>query len=246
MEESVVNQVPPGPVDNGMGFGSKFINVFLNPRKTFMALDNKPTWLVPLLLLILLTIISTQLTFPMIMDAQLDRIRSNANIPPEQMTIIENQLAENMSKQRLFATIGQVVVMPIIFLILAGIFYFVGSVILGGDSSYKKVLSVMSWSTVISILGVLIVTPLILLKGNMNVTLSLALLLPSDAMDSTLYNVLKHFDFFTIWYLAVFGYGFALIYRFSLAKAYVTFGVLWGIWIVINTVFASTFKMFGM
>lgn len=246
MEENVLSQVAETPSEMGPGFGAKFINVFLNPRKTFLALDNRPTWLIPLILLILLSIFSTQMTFPMIMNAQLDRFRTNPNIPAEQMKIIEDQIAQNMTQQRLFATIGQVVVMPIVFLLLAAIFYFVGSIVLGGDTSYKKVLAVWSWSACISILALIIMTPLILFKGNMNVTLSLALLLPSDSIDSTLYNVLKHFDFFTMWFLAVFAYGFALIYKFSLAKAYVAVGALWGVWIAISTVFAGTFKMFGM
>lgn len=246
MEENVLSQVSAGGETPGMGFFGKLINVYLNPRKTFLALENRPTWLIPMILLTLLAIFSTQLTFPIIMDAQLANLRNNPNIPSEQLSIIEKSIAENMARQRLFATIGQLVIIPIIYFLLGGIMYFVGSVVLGGDSSYKKVLSVWSWSSCIGILAFIIMTPLILSKGTMNVSLSLALLLPSDAIDTTLYNVLKHFDFFTMWELAVFAYGFALIYKFKMAKAYVSVGILWGIWITISTVFASTFKQFGM
>jgi len=246
MTGEVQDKVIAGEAGAELGFWSRFINIFVNPRQTFESLDRRPTWLVPFLIVLLLTIITTQLTFPIIMQSQLEMLRSNPNIPPEQMQIIEQQLAENISTQRLFALIGQVVLFPLIYFILAGIFYFVGSVILGGDCPYKKVLSVYSWSTCIGLLGVIIMAVLVYAKGSMNVTISPALLLSGDLLDSKIYTLLSQFSFFTIWFLAVFAFGFAIIYRFSVAKAYISVAVLWGIWIAIATIFSDIFKRFGM
>ena len=232
--------VPP------QGFLSRFVNIFVNPRRTFEAIDQRPTWLVPFLMLLILTLIITQLTFPIIMKSQLDTLRSNPNIPPEQLKVIEQQIAEHSSTQRMFATVAQIIAFPLVYLILAGIFYFTGSVVLGGDTTFKKVLSVYSWSTCIGLLGSLIVLPLVLAKGSMHVSISPALLLSGDAVGGKLHTLLSKFDFFTIWFLAVFASGFAFIYKFSTAKAYAAVGVLWGIWIAISTVFSGFFNRFGM
>ncbi len=229
-----------------LGFWGRLGNIFTSPRKTFEAIDRKPTWVVPLIIIILLTIISTQITFPIIMDTQLENLRSNPNIPPERLEAIENQFAENVNTQRIITLVSQIIVTPIIFLALAGIFYLVGTVVLGGDTAYKKVLSVLSWSMCIFILSTIVTIPLIIAKGNMNVSLSLALLLSADAIGTKLHAFLSKFDFFVIWFLAVFATGFGIIYRFTTAKTYTAVGILWAIWIALSVALSDVFKQFGM
>ncbi|MCP4581707.1 MAG: YIP1 family protein [candidate division Zixibacteria bacterium] len=247
MENEALNPAETTIRSNEPGFGSRFINIFVNPQKTFESLNRRPTWLIPMLIIMALVVISTQLTFPQIIDAQLEMYKNNPNISTEQLNAIEQQLNENMQTQRILMTVAPLIFIPLVYyLLLAGIFYFVGSVILGGDSTFKKVLSVWSWSSLIGIVGTIVTIPLIIAKGTLKVTLSPALLLPGDAIDTTLYTLLSKFDFFTIWTLAVFAYGFVTIYRFSVSKGYIAIGVLWGIWIAISVVFAETFKQFGM
>jgi len=246
MADEIQEMAVPGEAAPPQGFLARFINIFVNPRMTFEAIDQRPTWLIPFLVVLLLTLLVTQLTFPMIMNSQLEMLRSNANIPPEQLRVIEQQITEHSSTQRMFATIAQIVAFPIIYLALAGIFYLTGSVVLGGDTTFKKVLSVYSWSACIGVLGSIILVPLILSKGSMDVSISPALLLSGDAIGGKLHTLLSKFDFFTIWFLAVFAFGFAFIYRFSTAKAFTAVGLLWAIWIAVSTVFSDVFKRFGM
>ena len=229
-----------------LGFWGRLMNIFGSPRKTFEAIDDRPTWVVPLIIIILLTIISTQITFPIIMDTQLENLRSNPNIPPEQLEAIENQFAGNVNTQRIITVVSQIIGTPIVFLALAGIFYLVGTIALGGDTSYKKVLSVLSWSMCIFILSTIVTVPLIIAKGNMNVSLSLALLLTGDAIGTKLHTFLSKFDFFVVWFLAVFATGFGIIYRFTTAKAYTAVGILWAIWIALSVALSGVFKQFGM
>jgi hypothetical protein len=242
-EQAAVAANETAPV---LGFWGKLGNIFASPRKTFESIDRKPTWVVPLIILILLTIISTQITFPIIMDTQLENLRSNPNIPPERLEVIENQFAENVNTQRLITLASQIIVTPLLFLALAGIFYLVGTVILGGDTTYKKVLSVLSWSMCIFILSKIVTFPLIIAKGSMSVSLSLALLLPADSIGTRLYTFLSNFDFFVIWFLAVFATGFGIIYRFTNAKAYTAVGILWAILIVVSVALSGVFRQFGM
>ena len=247
MEDQVQNQVIETEQSTELGFWSKFGNIIANPRLAFESLDRRPTWLVPMLILIVLVAITTQIMFPAIMEKQMEMIRSNPDIPAEQLQMIENQLSENMNTQRIFALVGQIIFTPLVFYILLSfIFYFVGCVILGGDATFKKVLAIFSWSTCILIISTFITFPLAYAKGTVDVTLSPALLLSGDSIGTTLHTLLSKFDFFMIWFLAVFAFGFSVIYRFSLAKSYITIGILWGIWIAVSTAFANVFKQFGM
>jgi hypothetical protein len=236
----------PIEIQEEMSFIQRFGNIFVNPRKAFESIDRKPTWLWPLVIIIILIAATTQIMFPVVMQAQLDKLRSNANIPAEQMQVIEQQFAQGGSTQRIITIVSQVIVMPLIYLLLAGIFYFIGSVLLGGDATYKKVLSVLAWSGCISIAATIVMMPLIMIKKSLTVSLSLALLLPIDSSETTLYRILSKIDFFTIWYMIVFALGFSIIYKFSRAKAFTAIGVLWAIWIAISVAFAGFFSRFGM
>lgn len=246
MEDGVVSQVQPGQIDKGMGFGEKFINIFLNPHKTIMALDNKPTWLVPLLLIILAGLIASQVTLPIESQMALKMIRNMPNISADQMKVIEEQLSGNLTLARIRGLVTSIIGIPLVFLIISGIVFFVGSIVLGGSTSFKKVFSVFTWSGLIYMLSLIVVTPLILYKQSLFVSISPALLLPGDAVGSTLFIFLSQLSFFIIWQVVVFAYGFACIYKFSLTKAFISIGVLWAIWVVIITIFASTFSKFMM
>jgi hypothetical protein len=230
----------------GLGFWGKFINIYTNPSKTFAELINRPTWLMPLVIMIILSAILTYAAFPIAIQSQLESFRSNPNISAEQLKMIEARYEQAGSIQRIIGSVSLIIVFPILYLILAGIFYLTGSVILGGDCTFKKVLSVWSWSTLIGVLAIIIKTPLVFLKQNMQIAISPALLLPGDSIDSTLYIILSQFDFFTIWQLAVFAFGFGMIYKFSNAKSYIAVGALWAIWIVIAVVGHSFLKNIGL
>lgn len=246
MSEEITGNVQNPEQSEDLGFWQRLVNVYINPRKTFAAVDFRPTWLTPMILIALIAVVTTQIMFPVIMQNQLEKIREMPNIPAEQLQAIEKQFTENSAQQRIITLVSQVVATPVVFVIIAAIFYFVGSVLLGGDTSFKKVLSVFCWASCISILGTLVVVPLVMSKGSFNVNISPALLLPADSIGTTLHTLLSKFDFFTIWFLAVFALGFSIIYRFSLAKAYAAVGILWGIWIAISTAFAGLFSRFGM
>ncbi len=246
MENEIQNSLAAEDNNAAIGFLGKLGNIFANPGKTFQSLDSKPTWLAPLLIIILLSIISTQFTFPLIMQTQLESFRSNPDISPEQLETIERQFTDEQMLQKSLMIGGQAIGIPVVFLILSGIFYLLGTVLLGGDSTFKKVFSVFIWSSLISTLGMIIKLPLVIAKSSVKISLSPALILSPDHIGGKLHTLLSSFDFFTIWFLAVFATGFGIIYKFSKQKAFVSIGVLWAVWIIISVVFSGFLKNFGM
>lgn len=247
MEDQIQEQAIATEDNAELSFWGNFVNIFANPAKTFASLDKRPTWLIPMMMLILATVIITQIAFPILMESQMENFRNNPNIAPEQLQVIEQQMSENVIRTQIITAVSQVIFTFLIFyLLLSFVFYFAGSVILGGDATFKKVLSVFSWSSCILLLASIVGFPLILVKESMQVSISPALLLADDSVGTTLHTLLSKFDFFTIWFLAVFASGFAAIYKFSTAKAYITIGVFWGIWIALSTTLADVFSRFGM
>ena len=126
------------------------------------------------------------------------------------------------------------------FFLFTAIYYLIGSVFLGGDSSFKKLLSVQAWSSFIIMVSSIIRVPLIRAKDSALVSLSPAMLLPSDLVGSKLFTMLSQIDFFIIWYLIVFGMGFSYIYRFSKVKSYTAIAICWIIWVAAITILSPS------
>lgn len=244
MESEV--QAPGVQLESGpaLGFGGKLVNIFASPMKTFESLDKKPSWVAPLVIFILIAVIFTQLSLPVIMEGQREKILSNPSYTDEQRAAMEQYFVVGTST-RVRTLITQAIATPIVYLIFAGIFYLVGSVFLGGDTSYKKVLAVVSWSWLILAISTIVTILIAMSKKNMDVSLSLALLLSADAIGTKLHTFLSKFDFFVIWFLAVFALGFGYIYKFSTSKAFAAVGALWAVWIAVSVALSGALKQFG-
>ncbi|XJZ26534.1 Yip1 family protein [Bacillota bacterium Lsc_1132] len=112
--------------------------------------------------------------------------------------------------------VGSVFGGAIVFLIAAG-FYKLFMVILGNDTTYKKLFTLVVFTSVISSLGLLINGLIALAVGGYEpIYTSLAPLAGNNKMLSA---ILKNFDIFTIWYYVVLALGFQIVAGLSKNKA---------------------------
>ncbi len=227
-------------------FLTRLTNIIVSPVKAMESIDRAPTWLWPMILIAAIALITGLIAMPYSNQMAIEMIRNNPNIPPQQA----EEIIQGMSQTGPAAyakTIGGIIFgIPLMFIFFSAIFYFVGSVILGGDSTFKKVFSIWTWTSVVSSLGALVKLPLIIVKKSPMVTLSPALFLKGEQIGTPLFAVLSGFDFFSVWSIVIFAIGFSIIYKFSRAKAFTTVGILWIIWIAIMAAFAGLMKSFGM
>jgi hypothetical protein len=229
-----------------MGVLSRIIGIFTSPKETFASIDRKPTWLVPFIIMIVVTMVMQLL----IMNIGLqDRVAQMEAIgkPQEQIDATQNFMQGGLKYISLVvAPIGILVVWSVI----AGIFLFAGNTIMGGKSTFKKMLSLVSWSSLIGILSVAIQTFLIISKGTrLGVTTSLAAFLPSptwDAPPSIFYRLLSKLDIFTIWGLVLWAIGISVMYRFTMKKSAILVGSLWVVWIILSVALSGLFASLGM
>jgi hypothetical protein len=222
--EGAEQAVVTGEVGFDMGFWGRLGNIFGNPAKAFEAINNRPTWLVPFLIIIAVTIISAAFILPLIVQNTIDEVSKNPEVTQEQIEMISKFIPVS-------AIGGSLLMMAVWLFGLSGILYFVGSVILGGDSRFKKVLAVNSWSMLIVSLSSVVTVPLMLIKQNMYTSLSLAMVLPPEALGSRAFVLLSQINFFSIWYLAVLAVGFGVVYGMSTRKAMTSIAILWVIWV---------------
>jgi len=216
-----------------MGPWGRAIGVFISPRETFESIDRKPTWLVPFLIVVIASMVLQLLVLDIGIQDRLDTMRAQ-ELPDERIEIARTQMAGPM--RYLGVAIIPVAVL-VVWAIFGGIFLFTGNTIMGGEAKFKKVFSLIAWTSLIGVLGGILKTLLILAKGSTRgVVLSLAFLLPLPEMGespSMIYRFLDRFDFFTIWSLILWAFGFAVIYRFTTKKSAIMVFSLWAIYIVL-------------
>jgi hypothetical protein len=133
--------------------------------------------------------------------------------------------------------------------IFTGILLFCGNTIMGGDGKFKKVFSVVAWSSLIGLVGNILRTLLTVSKGtSQGVSTSLAVMLPTPAwgQKTFLYRVLERFDLFAIWELIIWIIGLAVIYRFTTKKSATLIIGLWVIYSLFTIVLGGVLgPMFG-
>jgi hypothetical protein len=225
----------------------KVIGIFTAPRQTFEAIDQKPTWLLPFLIGIIFFIIFQMLTVDIQTSERFQLMENQGRLTPEQMDAARSQMQGPLKYAGLVA--GPVVWL-IMLVILTAIFYVTANLTIGGDSTFKKVFSIVCWSGLIGSLSLIIMTFLILSKGTMQgVGLDLSVLLSTPALGeekSTLYRLLSKFDIFTIWQIVLWIIGLSVTYKTTVKKAAVPILSLWALWIIVSVALGPFFEKLGM
>lgn len=223
-------------------FIAKWIDVYFSPAETFTSLDRKPDWLVPMILLAVLTVISVFLIAPQMQDMQIQAMMDRGMSEDEAYTAYETSAAFMKYLTPVFGVIGVFLVS----LIIAGIFFVVFNFMMGGESTYKKVLSVYCYIAFgVGLIGTIVRVPLVMAKNSMEVQTSLAAFLSIDMKDQFIYKLLAKFDVFVVWELILFIIGFQIIYKFSRGKAATGVLALFGLYVVISIVLGNIFSSLG-
>jgi hypothetical protein len=236
----------PSEEKKEMGVFEKMAGVFISPRETFEAIDRKPTWLVPFIILVVMTLGMTLLTRDIGIQDMMAKFQAR-EMPQEQ---IDKIAAQSQGAGKYIQMVLIPVAMLAIWAVFAGVLLFCGNTLLGGSAKFKKLFSMVSWSSFVGALAIVVNTAVILSKGTtQGVTTSLAVLMPVPGLSdkpSLLYRLLSKFDVFPDWSLILWAIGLSVIYRFTMKKSAGLVAALWAVWIVISIAFGSLFgPMFG-
>jgi len=207
----------------------RIVGIFMSPQKTLEDIAAKPTWVVPLVLTVIVSIVITQVLVPvLISDAQNNeswqKMISNPDLSPEQLDQMQTMQKKGIEN---FAAIAAGVTVAFYTLLGAAILLFVANILMGGKANFKQIFSVFAWTGVIGILGYLVRMFLSLSAGTMQVYLSPAIVMPDSAKETFLFKFLAGLDIFIIWRIILLALGLTAIYKFTYAKSFVTLALLY-------------------
>ena len=220
----------------------RVVGVFLSPRDTYESINRKPDWVVPFIILVLVSLVFTMFTLPISMPEQMQKQKEKLEQDGKSEEEIEAAVAIGEKIGKIVAPIGAVVGTAIMILLMSAIFLFIGNIVLGGETTYRKIFSVYTYTSLIGVLAMALKLPLILNKQTMDIHFSLSMLMPAEQSESFLFYLLKSIEVFSIWHFALLAIAFSVLYKFTMKKSAWTMGILFGIYALIS---ATIMKIFA-
>ncbi|MEO8259375.1 MAG: YIP1 family protein [Acidobacteriota bacterium] len=200
------------------GLVARIFGVLVAPRATYADVAARPRWLgvLAVVLLVMATgsiiLFSTTVGQEALLDQQVSMIESfGVKLPAERYQAMEANLARPTTPYVTAA--GQVVFVPIMALIIAGIAMGIFTAVLGGDATFKQVFSVVAHAGVVSMAQQLFVYPLDYARGSLSSPTNLGVFLPFLDEMTFAARLLGTIDLFLIWWLVNLAIGLGVLYK---------------------------------
>jgi hypothetical protein len=222
-----------------MNLFSRFIGIITAPRATYERVVAHPKWLG--MYLLTATIIAFGAALPMTTDAGKQAALDQQVSSMESFGMqVSDEAYEGMRRGTSilpYQTAGTIVIFSIMMaLLMAAILWAVFNAAMGGDATYKKILTVLIHAGVISALGQLFTGPINYFRGSVSSATSLGALLPMLDEQSFMGRLAGMLDIFIVWWLIVLAIGLAVLYRRRTQPIFIT---LFGIYAVIIVAIAA-------
>lgn len=231
-----------------LGLFARLAGVVTAPRATFEAIvaHPKPAGV----LFIVALVIGLAAMIPLLLNEEIfqamvaQQAEFTERITGKQMSPADyQQMVDRARIGMYFTPVNILIVLPIISMLLSGLYWVFFNAILGGLASFKQVLAVVTHSQVAAALGAVLGAPIQLAQGKMTAagpfTLGgLASGLPADSLVARILGVT---NVFTIWGLALSAIGLAVLYRRKTLNIFIGLTLLY---LLIVAGFMSAFGRF--
>jgi len=213
-------------------------NTIVAPSKAFASLSNKPRWLFPYILSILVVFTTLVLTNGVKMDDIKADIQSNTALNAQEIDRridnIEAQGTQGVSWANVRLAAFAVTAIQTIKLFAMVLIFWLAFHLVKAKISFKRILAVCSFSFLVLVPEAILMIPLIFSKGTTYIYLGPAVLLPVDWKYSPLFNLFDKLDIFSVWMVVLLVIGFSQVLEISKKKAAITVGYIWGIWLLLS------------
>ena len=223
-------------------FPRRLISLFMAPRALFEELERRPSWLVPTLVFLAITVgFVLVLWDPVIVPEQLTRLEEAGNDQAVEMMTgpVGKWISVGAAALGSFASV---------FLYALGVFL-VGGFLLGGSLSYRQALAIVSHASLVAVPAVLLRLPLAFVSKTSQITLGPGAFFPPSAAEgfgaTFLAYFLTSFDLFTLWQTALVALGTAVIGRLPMGRAALGIWALFLFFAVLMALLGSMGALFG-
>ncbi len=165
--QATVSPAELSPVPSPSPWGS-LLRIFVAPRSVFEALAPRPTFLVPLLLVVVVHLavgfFMTRADF--VREVTIAKLEEKG-APQEQIDATERMMGSPVVA--VFGSVGGGIVIAFFIFVAAGLLYFMANLMLGAKLSFVHFLSVATYGQVIGLVDTLARTALMFARGTIHV-----------------------------------------------------------------------------
>jgi Yip1 domain len=215
-------------------------DIYTSPTSAFQRLKEKPTWLVPLIIIVVVNMVAAMFTAQYV-DWDAQRQKAIDQMRERNMSEADIQKAtENMDRifrsplVRYGSPLVNGLVTSVVGVLFLALIYNICLPLLGGTGSFVRSLSVTAWAGLAAVPGAVIRIVLVLLKRSAEVSTSLAALFPS-VKSGFVVVILSRLDPFAIWQLILAGLGLKVVFDLKGSKSY---WLVFSVWGVLTLIFA--------
>ncbi|MBN2378231.1 YIP1 family protein [candidate division WOR-3 bacterium] len=210
--------------------GMRLLSVFIAPNRLFADLtERRSRWWLPLIIIIIVaaaTAVILRLAIPA--EVWLETMRQNiapsgAEMNQEYLELAVSRLASPLAL--LFAGLGGALQVTAVTFILGLIFWAVFA-IFGGKINFTKSITIVTYTGLISALGILVRVILSVALQRLDIQTSLAVI-PLLETNTYLFRLASQIEFFMVWRLLVMGLGFSILASVSRTKGYLLVILPW-------------------
>jgi hypothetical protein len=257
MSDAVTPSALPTPAPSGSDNPiSRIIGVIVNPKPTFASIVARPTWIVPLIIMMIISLTTIFIfskrvgwrTYMVHQDEQSDRVQKQMeNMTPEQRDQMLDTQVQWASK---IGYVSGVLGIFIALLIVSGVLLLGFMVIAGLRPTYTQAMGIVAhaWvgpGIIAGLLGILILflkDPSTVDLNNL-VTSNVGAFMPDDTAK-WLKTLLGSIDIFAFWNMALMALGFSAIEpkKVSFGKAFGILLALFVFWTLIKTGLTAAFS----
>lgn len=230
---------------------SRIVGVLFSPKPTFESILQKPTWLLPLILIMILGFATTflygqRVGWRSFMAKQIEESPRTANMPQDQ----KNQIIDQQTKYA--GTIGYVFVViftfggtVVIASVLLGAFNLVG----GAGLKFKQSLAIVSYASVPVLVSQILGILMIFIKDPATIDIrtlvasNVGAFMPDDT-SKPLLALCQSLDIFSFWIMALMGVGYCTTNprKLSFGKAFSIVFVCWLIYLIAKVGLTAAFS----
>jgi hypothetical protein len=222
---------------------ARFVGVIVSPREVFEVVAAHPSWLMMAIVVVVLTAAptlwfqSTDVGRQATLDESVRQVQAFGVTVSDQMYEAMRKSIMEPSAIRMAGSVVAMIAMPLVmWALIAGLAMGIVGVLMGGSGTFKKAFSAVVHSSVIGVIGVLVVTPLNYARESLTSATNLGVLMPFLPDGSFLARLFGMMDLFRLWWLFVLAIGFGMVFK---KKTGTMATLLFGIYAVIAIGFAA-------
>ncbi|MGA2274837.1 MAG: YIP1 family protein [Bryobacteraceae bacterium] len=215
--KAIAPEPPPAvePAPAGMSEFSRITGVFFDPKKTFEDIAKRPTWIVPVVLMIIAALAVSMTMSQRIGWERIVRHGMEANSRVQQMTPEQREQALTLGV-KIASIMGYagIVLVPVIYVIMAAVLLVMASGILSAGVRFKQVFAVVCYASLTGLISSILTIVVMFLKNpdELDIQNPLAFFNPGAFMDPNsgskfVYSLATSLDLFSFWAILLMAVG---------------------------------------